>query len=288
VAKRALREARDDNVTDTAAALAYYAFTALPAVLLAGFGLFTVLAGPDAVTTVVDRLGSVLPSQAVSLVRDSLTRAVANQSSGLVMIAVGAALALWTSTGAMTALMRGLNVAYDRTETRGFVRQRATALGMLAFAVVAFLLSFGLLVLGPHLSGWVGRAVGLETAVSWIWWAAQWPVLVAALLLAFAGILYLGPDVEQRRWTFVTPGSFVTTVVWLVASGGFAVYVALFGSYDKAWGSISAVIVTLVWFWLSAVAILLGAEVNAELERSRELREGLPASDTLLAPPKGS
>ena len=157
---------------------------------------------------------------------------------------------------------------------------------MLASLAVAFALTFGLLVLGPIISDWLGGLLDLEGAFGWIWWTAQWPILVFGLLAVFAAVLYLGPNVAHPRWRFLTPGSIVAVVVWLAASGLFAVYVSVFGSYNKAWGSLAAVIILLTWLWLSALALLLGAEVNAEAERSRELRSGEPAEVELQAPAK--
>lgn len=284
---RAGKEALADGITDVAAALAYYAFLAIPAALLVAVGFFSLFAGPEAVETIMDKLGGVVPGEAVSLLRDSLTRVTESGGGGVVMVTLGLALALWTATGAMTGLMRGLNIAYDRKETRNFLKQRLTALGMLAFMLLAFALSFGLLVLGPHLSEWVGKAVGLESVLEWVWWTAQWPILVGGLLLAFAGILHLGPNVEHPRFRFLTFGAAFAVVLWLAASGLFALYVSMFGSYNKAWGSLAAVIIMLTWLWLSGLALLLGAEVNAEAERRRELRQGKPAEQELVAPPKG-
>jgi membrane protein len=283
---RAGREALADGITDVAAALAYYAFLAIPAALLVAVGLFGLVAGPDAVDSMMERLEGVVPADAIGLLRDSLTRMTENDSGGLVMVVLGLLLALWTTTGAMTGLMRGLNRVYDRKETRNFFKQRATALAMLACMLLAFALSFGLLVLGPVIAGWLGGVLGLESAFGWIWWTLQWPILVLGLLLAFAGILYLGPNVDHPRWRFLTPGAVLAVVVWLLASGLFAVYVSMFGSYNKAWGSLAAVIVMLTWLWLSALALLLGAEINSEAERSRELREGQPAEEELQAPAK--
>src|ERR687891_20034 len=251
---RAGREALADGITDVAAALAYYAFLAIPAALLVAVGLFGLVAGPDAVDSMMERLEGVVPADAIGLLRDSLTRMTENESGGLVMVVLGLLLALWTTTGAMTGLIRGLNRVYDRKETRNFLRQRVTALAMLACMLLAFALSFGLLVLG--------------------------------LLLAFAGVLYLGPNVAHPRWRFLTPGAVFAVVVWLLASGLFAVYVSMFGSYNKAWGSLAAVIVMLTWLWLSALAILFGAEINAEAEPTRELRQGRPAERDLQAPAK--
>ncbi len=175
----------------------------------------------------------------------------------------------------------------EREETRGFVKRRRTALAMLFFAALAFVLSFGLLVLGPKLSGWIGSAVRAETAVKWVWWTAQRPILVLGLLPAFAAILYLGPNVHHPRWHFLTFGSVIAVVLWLAASGAFALYVSAFGSYNKTWGSLAAVIIMLTWSWLSGLALLLGAEISSEAERSRELRRGEPAEQELQAPAKG-
>jgi membrane protein len=283
---RAVKETKDDDVTDIAAALAYYAFLAFPAVLLVAVGVFTLTAGTDTIESMMSRLEGVVPEEVITLLRDSLTRATENQSGGLVMIVVGFLLALWTTTGALNALMRGLNRVYDRDETRGFVKQRLTALGMFFFLLLAFALSFGLLVLGPVIADWLGDLLDLEGAIGWIWWTLQWPILLLGLLFAFAWVLFLGPNVDHPRWHFITPGAVIAVVIWLVASGLFAVYVSMFSSYNKAWGSLAAVIIMLTWLWLSALALLFGAEVNAEAERSRELRQGAPAERDLRAPAK--
>jgi len=286
VVVRAGKEAKEDRITDVAAMLAYYAFLSIPAVLLVTLGLFTVLAGRDTVDSLLGQLQGVVPPETIELLDESLKRTLENQGGGVVMVLVGVVLALWTSTGAMGGLMRGLNIAYDRKETRGFAKQRVTGLGMLGCLAVAFGLVIGLLVLGPVISGAIGDALGAESVFKWIWWTAQWPILVLGLLLAFAGIHYLGPNVEHPRWRFLSLGSATSVVIWLIASGLFAVYVTFFGSYNKTWGSLAAVIVMLTWLWLTALALLFGAEVNAEAERSRELRQGEPAEVELTAPPK--
>jgi membrane protein len=283
---RAGKEALDDQITDLAAALAYYSFLAIPSILLVALGVFSVFADESAVQSLIDRVGRIAPPEATALLEDSLTRMTQNSSGGLVMAILGFLLALWTTMGAMTAFMRALNRAYDRKETRGFVRQRIVAILMVAIMLVAFALVFGLLVMGPALSGWIGDAVGLEAVLKWVWWLAQWPVLIVGLLLAFATVLYLGPNVEHPKWHFVTPGSVFAVVVWLLVSGLFAVYTAMFASYNKAWGSLAAVIIMLTWLWLTGLALLVGAEINAEAERSRELREGQPAERQIQAPTK--
>ena len=282
---RAGKKSIKDHIPNLAAALAYYAFLSIPALLLAAVGVFGLVADENAVDKLVNRLDTVAPPEALTLVRQSLQRITEGQaSSGLTMIVVGSVLALWTLTGSMQTLMWALNSAYDREETRGFVKQRLTALLMVVLILIAFVLAFGLLVLGPHLSGWIGSSVGFEALVKWLWWTAQWPILILALLVVFATVLYLGPNVDHRRWSFLTLGTATSVVVWLLASGAFAVFVGQVGSYNKAWGSLAAVIIMLTWLWLTGLALLFGAELNAEAERSRELRQGRPAEAELQAP----
>jgi membrane protein len=282
---RAAKQSMEDHVTNLAAALAYYAFLAIPAALLVAVAIFGLVADADAVTTIVNKLQSVAPEEALTLIRDTLNRVTeTTSSSGITMLVVGSVLALWTVTGAMDTLMWALNTAYDREETRGFVKRRLIALAMVTLLLVAFVLVFGLLVLGPSLSGWIGSAVGAEAVVKVLWWTAQWPILILGLLAAFATILYLGPNVDHPRWQFLSIGTVVSVLAWLLASGGFALYVSQFSSYNKAWGSLAAVIIMLTWLWISGLALLFGAEVNAEAERSRELRRGEPAEAELQAP----
>ena len=268
VVKRAARAAMDDQITDAAAAIAYYAFLALPALLLISVGVFSIFAGPNAVETVIDRLGSVMPAEAVSLLENGLRRTT-EEGGGLTMILIGGAVALWTASGAANAVMRALNRVHDTDETRGFVRQRLVGLTMVLVAVVAFALVFGLLVLGPKLSGWIGDAFGAEAAVRWVWLLGQWPILVVGLLVAFGTALFLGPDIEDRRWRFLSIGAAFAVALWLVASGGFALYVTFLGSYNQTWGALAAVIIMLTWLWLSAVAFLFAAEIDAEIQQTR-------------------
>ena len=285
--KRALKSSLEDHITNLAAALAYYAFLAIPAVLLVAVGVFSLVAGENAVGEIIGRLQGVAPQEALTLLEDTLQRVTETQAnSGYALVIVGSVLALWTVTGAMDTLMWALNSAYGRQETRGFIKRRLTALVMVILLLFAFILAFGLLVLGPPLSGWIGSEVGLEAVIDWLWWTAQWPILILGLLFAFAAVLYLGPNVDHPRWRFLTVGTTIAVLIWLVASGLFAIYVGQFSSYNKAWGSLAAVIIMLTWLWISALALLFGAEVNAETERSRELRKGEPAESELQAPSK--
>jgi membrane protein len=270
----AVRAASRHHVTSIAAALAYYAFLTIPSALLVAVGLFGLLAGPDTVDALVERLSDVMPGEATDLISRSLDRVTQEHATGASLIGIGGLLALWSVSGAMQNVMWGLNTIYDRDENRGFVRRRLIAWAMAGFALVGLALAFMLLVLGAHLSVWIGGALHHETLVKFLWWIGQWPVLVVGLLVAFAGILSMGPNVEHRRWRFFTYGSVFAVVVWLLASGAFSFYVSRFGSYNKAWGALAAVVVLLTWLWLSALALLLGAEIDAEAERRREPRRG--------------
>jgi membrane protein len=269
ILQRSVRASLDDHITNIAAALAYYAFLSIPAALLVALGLFSVLADPSAIQTLVDKLGSVMPEQATELIEGSLTRMSENTRSGFTVLVIGLVFALWSLTGAMQNLMWALNLAYDREESRGFVRRRIIALVMVTFAFLGFVLMVGVLILGPHFSAWFGEALEAETPVRWGWLLGQWPLLIVGLVVVFAGLLYFGPDVEERRWSFLTLGTAIAVVAWLLVSAAFAIFVSQFGSYNKAWGSLSAVVVMLVWLWLSSLALLFGAEVNAQAERQR-------------------
>lgn len=281
VLRRAVAEAREDRLTTTAQALAFSLFLAIPATFLVALGLFSILADEGALEELVERAGAVLPQEAASLLEDSLRRTAAASGGGILMTAGGFLLALWTTTSAATTLMEALTRMFDRPDARSFLRKRLAALAIVASLVLGAALVLGLLVLGPHLQRWIGDALGAPSLVGWVWWTAQWPILLAGLLASFASILYLGPNVDHPRWRFLTPGALLAVAVWLAASGLFAAYTSLFGSYNKTWGTAAAVVVTLVWLWLSGLALLIGAEVNAEAERSRELRQGKPAEREL-------
>jgi len=262
------------NMPMFASALAYSSFFAIPSVLLVVVGLFTLIAGPQAITSLIQSFGHVMPAQATQLLGDSLQRLNQRPSTAVAMTVVGLILAVWSTTGAMTGYMTALNIAYGCDDTRGFLQKRKVALMMAACITFAFLLIATLLIFGPQLEKLVGSAIGAPHLVGYLWWVLQWPILVIGLLAAFTIMLYLGPDLasEQRRWHLITPGAAVAVVMWLVASGLFAVYTAKFGSYNKTWGSLSAVIVMLTWLWLSALALLFGAEIDAQIERRNERR----------------
>jgi membrane protein len=288
VVVRAGRESLDDNVPMMASALAYSAFFAIPSVLLLVLGVFTLVADQSTITEIVDRLTAIAPQDVAKLFGESLQRLSERPSAGILLTIVGLVLALWSVSSAMSTVITALNVAYDRDDRRGFVRARMTALGLGVAVGAAVLLAGTLLVMGPHLEAWLGGALGQPTAVAFAWWVGPGPILVVAFLVAFALVLYLGPDVDHPRWQIVTPGSVVAVVVWLLVSGAFSLYTAWFGSYDKTWGTLGAVIVTMTWLWLGGLALLFGGELNAETERSRELRERPVRSPRAASPPRRS
>ena len=269
IVKRSVKRVGADQLPDAAAAIAYYGFLAIPAVLLIAVGVFSLFASPSAIETIVERVGRVTPAEAVVLLENGLDR-TAQEGGGLTMILVGGLVGVWTASGAANAVMRALNRVYDTDESRGFVKQRLLGLTMVLVGIVAFALVFGLLVLGPKLSAWIGESVGAEDVVRWAWLLGEWPILLVGLLVAFGAVLFLGPDVERPRWRFLTVGAGIAVALWLAASGGFAIYVSLFGSYNQTWGTLAAVIIMLTWLWLSALALLFAAEVDAETERTRQ------------------
>ena len=267
IAVSAVKESVDDNVPMMASALAYSAFFAIPPALLLLLGVFTLVADESTIAHHVARLTEIAPSDAADLFGNSLRHLSQRSSTGLTLALVGLGLALWSASNAMSTVISALNVAYDREDSRGFVRSRLVAVVMAVFVGAAALLAGTLLVMGPHLQAWLGSTLDARRPVELAWWIGQWPILIAGLLFAFAVVLYLGPDVEHRRWQLISPGSVVAVVVWLVVSSAFSFYTAHFGTYDKTWGTLGAVIVTLIWLWLAGLSLLFGGELNAETER---------------------
>jgi membrane protein len=275
VLRRSLTAAKRADLTTTAQALAYSLFLAIPSALLVVLGVFSLVASPANVAGLIDRAKGAIPAEAVTLLRDSLDRSVNSPHSGLLMTIVGLVLALWATTSAATTLMQGVSRIFSESDDRPFLQKRLIALVIVVCLVTAAALVSGFLVLGPYIERWVGDAVGYPSATAWMWWTLQWPILVLGLLLAFAVLLWLGPDVDQRSWKLITPGACVALVIWLVASAGFAFYAARFGSYNKAWGTLSAVVVMLIWLWLTSAALLFGAEVNFQTQKLVEERHKL-------------
>jgi membrane protein len=217
---RAFKDFLAHHGTMLASALAYSTFFAIPSVLLVVVGAFTLLVGPGTISALMAHFSHVMPGQATSLLGGSLHRLEQHPSTGVAMTIVGFVLALWSTTGAMTSYMTAINLAYERRDRRAFVRKRLVALELVAVIGLAFVLVSVLLIFGPPLERLAAsHAGGASGAIGWIWWIADWPILVAGLVAAFAMLLHLGPDGEHPRWRFLTPGSLFATAVWLAASG---------------------------------------------------------------------
>jgi membrane protein len=263
--RRVIAEIRDDDCLGRAAQLAYYFLFALFPFFLFLTTLLGYLPIPDLLDRLLETLGQMLPGDALRLVEDNVRQLVTGQRGGL--LSFGILAALWTSSSALTAIIDSLNRAYDVEEGRPFWKVRLIAMGITvglsAFIVVALVL----LTFGPQLGGWVADLVGLGRVFEVTWNLVRWPVIVGLLVVAIALLYYVAPDVEQS-WTWITPGSACAVLGWLLASLSFAFYVNRFGSYNATYGSIGAVIVLLTWMYVTGLFVLIGGEINAEIEHA--------------------
>jgi membrane protein len=266
IAVAAVKSAFADHMPLLASALSYSSFFAIPSLLLLAIGIFTLAGSTSTIDSLIAALHGAVPAEALDLLGSSLKQIDQRAHTSVLLIVVGALLALWSLTGAMSAFMTAIELAYARRDPRSFLRRRLVALELVGLFLLALILVGGLLVLGPTLSAWVGRKTDARSLVSWTWWGAEWPLLVGALLGILTAMLWLAPA-RRPSWRVLLPGALLATVIWIASSAGFAFFTATYGTYNKTWGSLSAVIVTLVWLWLTALALLLGAELNAEAAR---------------------
>jgi membrane protein len=273
VLKRTFTEFRDDNLTDWAAALTYYGVLAIFPALLALVSVVGLL-GDSASQTLIDNVEELTPGPA----RDIAVSAIENlqKSSGAagVLFVVGVAGALWSASGYVAAFMRASNAIYDVEEGRPIYKTLPVRVGTtLVLLVLLALTVFGVAATGP-LAEEIGKLFGVgDTAVT-VWNIAKWPVLLAIVSFMFAFLYWAAPNAKQPGFRWISPGGILGVVVWILASLAFALYLANFASYNKTYGALGGVIAFLVWLWLSNVAILLGAEFNAELERERRIEAG--------------
>lgn len=260
------KSALADHMPLLASALSYSSFFAIPSLLLLAIGIFTLAGSAATIDSVIAALHGAVPAEALDLLGASLKQIDSRAHTSVVLIAVGSLLAIWSLTGAMSAFMTAIELAYARRDPRSFLRKRLVALELVGFFLLALALVAGLLIFGPTLSAWIGRKTTSESLVSWLWWGAEWPLLIGALLALLTIMLWLAPA-QRPSWQVLFPGALLATLIWIVSSAGFAFFTATYGTYNKTWGSLSAVIITLVWLWLTALALLLGAELNAEAAR---------------------
>jgi membrane protein len=272
--KRTVREFQVDNLSDWAAALTYYSVLSIFPALLVLISLVD-LAGPGTIQTLLDNLGQVAPGSVNQILRDAIDNLQQTRGSAGVLALVSLATALWLASRYVAAFMRASNAIYDVPEGRPVWKTLPIRIGVTVVVMVLLAVSAVAVVATGGLAERIGRLLGIgSTAVS-VWDIAKWPVLLLIVGFLFALLYWASPNARQPvRW--ITPGGILAVVVWVVASVAFALYVANFGSYNKTYGSLASVIIFLVWLWLSNTAILLGAELNAELERSRAIAAGHP------------
>jgi membrane protein len=273
VLKRTVKEFNDDNLTDWAGALTYYAVLSLfPGIIV----LTSVLAllGDTTTQELMKYVDQVAPGQAGELVKSSIEELQKSQNAAGLLGIIGLLTAFWTASGYLGAFMRACNAVYDVEEGRPFWKTVPLRLALTLGSVVLVSLTLGALVLTGGVADAVGTAIGLGDTVVTVWDFVKWPVILLLVALAFAVLYWAAPNVRQPGFRWVTPGSLLAIVLWALATVGFAIYVANFASYNKTYGSLGGVIVFLVWLWISNIAVLLGAEFDAELERGRQLAQG--------------
>jgi membrane protein len=275
VLTRTVREFKEDNLTDWAAALTYYGILSIFPALLALVAVLGLI-GPSATQPLIDNLSAVAPGPAKQIVTSAITNLQKSGGAAGVLFVVGIALAVWSASGYVAAFMRASNAIYDVGEGRPIWKTIPTRV----LITVALLLMLAIVAIGVTVTGGlatqVGKLLGIgDTAVT-VWDIAKWPVILLVVMTMFALLYWAAPNVRHPHFRWVTPGGIAGVLLWLVASAGFALYVANFSSYNKTYGALGGVIVFLVWLWISNIAILLGAELNAETERGRQIEAGHP------------
>ncbi|WP_406445309.1 YihY/virulence factor BrkB family protein [Streptomyces sp. NBC_00631] len=275
VLKGALHEFKDDELTDRAAALTYYGVLSLFPALLVLVSLLGI-AGGSAIDAVLSNLRQLAPGAA----RDIITRAVeqlqGRAGAGSVMAVVGLVLALWSASGYVGAFIRAANTVYDMPEGRPLWKILPLRVLLTAALLVMAVLSALIVVFTGGIARQAGAALGIGDGALTVWSIAKWPVLVLLVTLMIAVLYWASPNAKVRGFRWITPGSFVALLIWLIASAGFAFYVAGFASYNKTYGTMAGVVVFLVWLWITNLAVLLGLEFDAETARQRAVAGGLP------------
>lgn len=263
IGKRVLREASNDKLTLLAAGVAFYAMLAFVPGLVAVVTIYGLVADPATLQQQIDPIAAQLPGGAAQLLRDQLSSIVGSETGSLTFALVISLLAaLWSAASGTQGLMQAVNVAYDEDETRSAVKLKVLAIGVTFVVLVGFLLAFALIGILPAMVDSLGLGSVGRTLVQ----IGRWPLLALLAMTAFGVVYRYAPDRDPARWRWVSWGSVVATIVWLGVSALFSIYVANFGSYQETYGALAAVVVMLLWLWLTALAILLGAELNAEME----------------------
>ncbi|HZC72677.1 MAG TPA: YihY/virulence factor BrkB family protein [Jatrophihabitans sp.] len=277
ILKRSIREMKDDDLTDRSAALTYYGVLALFPALLVVVSVLGLL-GESTTQKVLDNLGQATPGDVNDFLRNVVSQVQGRAGAASIAAIVGLAIALWSASGYVAAFMRAANVIYDIDEGRPVWRTATVRLLTTIGLVIMLVVAAAIVVLTGPIATQVGDAIGVGNGIVLAWDIAKWPVLVV-LVGGMLTLLYKStPNVKQPGFKWASPGVAIAVLVWMIGSGAFAVYVGFSGSYNKTYGSLATVIIFLVWLWLTNTAILLGAEVNAEVQRERAIQAGLPAN----------
>jgi membrane protein len=275
VLRRTVKEFKDDNLTDLAAALTYYGVLAIFPALIVIVSVLGLL-GHSVTDSLVNNLAKLTPGTARQVFTSAVNNIQSHQGTAGVAFVVGLLVALWSASGYIAAFMRASNIIWDVEEGRPFYKTIPIRLGVTLLTVMLLTLSALAVVLTGGLAGQVGNVIGVGGTAVQIWDIAKWPVLLLVVAIILAILYYVSPNVRQPGFHWVTPGGIVAVLLWVGASALFALYVATFSSYNKTYGALASVVVFLIWLWITNLAILFGAELNAELERGRQIERGHP------------
>ncbi len=285
VLKRARVEFRNDHLTDLAAGLTYYAVLSVVPGLIVLVSLLGLM-GPDATQQVVNQANAIAPGSSAELIQTLIQQAQANQRGAGFGAILGLAVALWSASGYVAAFMRASNVVYDIGEGRPIWKTIPLRIGLTVFALVVLLIGVLIVVLSGPVAQQIGDLLGLGDTAVLVWNIVKWPVLVVLISVLLAVLFWAAPNAKQEGIKWVSPGGVIAVLIWLGASALFALYVTLFASYNKTYGSLAGVIIFLVWLWITNIAVLLGMEINAELQHGRAIAEGLPPEVEPFAEPR--
>jgi membrane protein len=285
VLKGTLKEFKKDELADRAAALTYYGILALFPALLALISLVGI-AGRSATQQVLDNIQNLAPGAARDVLTNAVRQLQGNAGIGSIMAIVGLALAVWSASGYVAAFIRSANAVYDVPEGRPVWKVLPVRVGVTVVLMIMAVVSALIVVFTGGLARQVGTALGVGDTALTVWSIAKWPVLIILVTIMIAILYWATPNVKGRGLRWVTPGSFLALVIWMVASAGFALYVASFASYNKTYGTLAGVIIFLVWLWITNLAILLGLEFDAEMARQRAVAGGHPAGEEPYVEPR--
>ena len=284
--RRTVDEFQDDHLTDWAAALTYYAVLSLFPMLIVLVALLGLVGQAGTIDTLIASFEEAGMGGFAEDVEEPLDEVVANKGGAGALLGAGLVVAMWSASNYIGAFMRAANAIYEVEEGRPFWKRRPLQIVLTLLMVLLVALVSIALVLTGDLAKAIGGAIGVADGAVDAWAYAKWPVMIAVVTTVFALLYYVAPNVRQPRFRWLTPGGALAVVLWVLASAGFATYVANFGSYNKTYGTLGGVISFLVWLWITNLALLLGAELDSELERERELEAGLPAEEKLQLPPR--